>query len=319
MAHKVLFIDTVHPVLEEKLTQDGYECIHDYHCTASELEEIIDDYTGLVIRSRLVLTEQILSKAIKLKFIARSGSGLENIDVNFAESNGIKCINSPEGNANAVGEHTLGMLLSLFNKLLKGDSEVRSLQWKREENRGLEISGKTIGIIGYGNTGKAFARTLGGFDCKVLVYDKFLANYGDAFAKETSMRDLYDACDIISLHVPYNTKNHYLACKNFFDSFKKPIFFINTSRGKVLETAALVEAMKSESVLGACLDVLEYEKHSFEGLHRDDIPSALKFLIQSDRTILSPHVAGWTHESYYKLSVILYQKIHKWREITKDL
>ena len=298
--------------MEEKLTGDGFTCINDHTCSKEALIEKIGPYTGLVLRSRLLIDKDILKAATSLKFIARSGSGLENIDLKTAGEMGIRCFNSPEGNCDAVGEQALAMLLSLFNHIPRGDREVRHLQWKREENRGMELGGKTVGIIGYGHTGKAFARKLSGFSCRVLAYDKFLHNYGDDYAEEVSLDELYQKCDVVSLHVPYNKENHYLANGDFFNSFSKAVYFINTSRGMVLETNSLVSAMRENRVLGACLDVMEYEKHSFEGMDLKHVPAALQYLIESERIILSPHVAGWTVESYYKLSEVLYRKIQAW-------
>jgi len=309
LAAKVLFLDTVHPVLEEKLTADGYVCEHDYTCSVEELKEKINNYTGLVLRSRLIIDEDILCKAGTLSFIARSGSGLENIDAVYAKQKGIHCFNSPEGNRDAVGEHAVGMLLSLLNNIPKGNSEVRKLQWNREENRGIELGGKTIGIIGYGNTGKAFAKKLSGFSCDVLTYDRYVENAGDENARQVELSDIFEQSDIVSIHIPYNQENHYFIDQTFLSSFKKNIYLINTSRGKVLNSADLVTSLKNGKVKGACLDVLEYEKHSFESVDFESIPENLRFLITSDRVILTPHVAGWTEESYYKLSMVLYDQI----------
>ena len=309
MAARVLFLDSVHSVLEEKLTADGYICEHDYVCSIDELRNKINDYRGLVIRSRLIIDEQLLSSAGQLTFIARSGSGLENIDVRYAASKGIHCFNSPEGNRDAVGEHALGMLLSLLNKISKGDREVRKLMWKREENRGLEIGGKTIGIIGYGNTGKSFAKKLSGFSCDVITYDRYVENAGDAYAVQTDLGELFERADVVSVHIPYSKDNHYFVNSEFMSSFRKNIYLINTSRGKVLNSKDLVTALKSGKVNGACLDVLEFEKHSFEEVEFDSVPESLSYLINSDKVLLTPHVAGWTEESYYKLSSVLYDKI----------
>jgi D-3-phosphoglycerate dehydrogenase len=309
LAAKVLFLDTVHPVLEEKLTADGYVCEHDYTCSVEELKEKINNYTGLVLRSRLIIDEDLLSKAGKLSFIARSGSGLENIDVGYAKQKGISCFNSPEGNRDAVGEHAVGMLLSLLNNIPKGDSEVRKLQWNREENRGIELGGKTIGIIGYGNTGKAFAKKLSGFSCDVLTYDRYVENAGDANACQVQLSDIFEQSDIVSIHIPYNKENHYFIDQKFLSSFKKNVYLINTSRGKVLNSTDLVTSLNNGKIKGACLDVLEFEKHSFENMEFDSVPDSLGYLINSDKVILTPHVAGWTEESYYKLSLVLYNKI----------
>lgn len=299
----------MHPILEEKLTSDGYICEHDYKCSTYELKAKINDYTGLVLRSRLIIDESLLSNTTNLTFIARSGSGLENIDVTYAQSKGISCFNSPEGNRDAVGEHALGMLLSLLNKIPKGDSEVRKLQWKREENRGFEIGGKTIGIIGYGNTGKSFAKKLSGFSCTVITYDRYVENAGDENAHQMSLTDIFEQADIVSVHIPYNKYNHYFINHEFLSSFKKNIFLLNTSRGRILNSTDLVSSLKSGKIKGACLDVLEFEKDSFEDVEVESVSESLTYLIDSEKVILTPHVAGWTEESYFKLSSVLYDKI----------
>jgi D-3-phosphoglycerate dehydrogenase len=306
---KVLFLDTVHPVLKKNLEKDGYVCEEDYSCTRRDLKEKLSQYFGLVIRSRFVLDKELLENASNLKFIARSGSGMENIDVAFAERSGIKCFNSPEGNRDAVGEHALGMLLSLLNKMVKGSREVSQGKWLREENRGVEIGGKTVGIIGYGNTGSAFAKKLRGFDCRILAYDLNKSKFGNEFVEEAEPETIFQESDIVSLHIPLNEKNHYFADVSFFHAFKKPIYFINTSRGEVLKTVDLVDALKHGKVLGACLDVLEYELKSFENLTFENLPPAFHYLSKADNVLLTPHIAGWTTESYIKLSSVLYDKI----------
>ncbi len=293
----------------ESLQNDGYQCEEDYYCSRSELAEKIKDYTGLVIRSRFVLDREILEKAKALQFIARSGSGMENIDTEYASNNGIQCFNSPEGNRDAVGEHAIGMLLSLLNKLNTADLEVRQGNWRREENRGIEIGGKVVGIIGYGNTGSAMAKKLSGFDCMVLAYDKYKSGFGGEFAKECDIKEIFQEADIVSVHIPLNEENQYFINEDFFSGFEKDIYFINTSRGPVLKTSALVSAIERGKVKGACLDVLEYELKSFGQLSFNEMPRDFQYLIQSDKTLLSPHVAGWTKESYEKLSAILYEKI----------
>lgn len=306
---RILFLDTVHPILQQNLEKDGFVCDEDYSCSLEDLKRKINEYHGLVIRSRFVLNEDILKHATNLKFIARSGSGMENIDVKFAESKGIVCLNSPEGNRDAVGEHVIGMLLTLLNKINTSDLQVRKAQWLREENRGIEIGGKTIGIIGYGNTGSALTKKLSGFECKVIAYDKYKTEFSDAFVKEVDLQSIYDHSDIVSLHIPYNIDNQHFANDLFFENFKKNIYFVNTSRGGVLNTKALVKALKTGKVLGACIDVLEYEKKSFEQLNEESLPEEFKYLVSSKNVILTPHVAGWTVESYEKLSSVLYKKI----------
>ena len=304
----VLFIDTVHPILQEMLSAKGFNCVDG---TAMSEEEILNDiynYHGIVIRSRIKIDKNFLRAAKKLIFIARSGAGMENIDLLEAENNGVICFNSPEGNRDAVAEHALGMLLSLFNHLKRGDQEVREGVWNREKNRGIELCGKTVGIIGYGNMGKAFAQRLKGFGATVITYDKYKRDYSDEFAQEVELETLYREADVVSLHIPLTEETHYYADAAFFKKFRKPIYIINTARGKVLSVRNLLEAMDSGNVLGACLDVLEFESTSFEEFQAQENTDFAQ-LASHDRIILSPHVAGWTVESYRKLSEYLGRKI----------
>jgi D-3-phosphoglycerate dehydrogenase len=308
---KILFIDTVHPVLQARLADAGYECIDGYDLSVEDILRDQKDCTGIVIRSRFRLDNTFLKSMPRLKFIARAGAGMENIDVSCALSLGINCVNAPEGNRNAVAEHALGMLLVLTNKLLKADREVRGGIWLREENRGMELEGKTVGIVGFGNTGKAFAKKLMGFDVKILVRDPYISEdeilkYGGTLSTE---EEFFNNCEIVSLHIPLTEETTYLANKKFFSNFKKPFILINTSRGKVLNTSDLVTAMKSGKIKSAALDVLEYEHISFEGISQDNIPESFQYLIKSENVILSPHIAGWTDESHYKISNILADKI----------
>lgn len=305
---KVLFIDTVHAVLWNKLSKKNFTCIDGTSLNYREIIEQIKQVEGLVIRSKFTLDKQILTEAKKLKFIARSGSGLENIDVKLAKELGIKVFDSPEGNRNAVAEHALGMLLSLFNHLIKGDAEVKNGVWKREENRGVELDGKTIGLIGFGNTGQAFAKKLSGFDCDILAFDIEQKTTSDLKVQQTSLTEIKQKADIISFHVPYNTETHYYFNHQFLNEVKKPFYLINTSRGKVVNTQTLIDGLKSNIILGACIDVLEFESNSFETID-EKFKDALVFLKLCPNVILSPHVAGWTNESYYKLSDVLAQKI----------
>ncbi len=306
---KVLLIDTVHPALNEILSSKGMLCDLDNTSSKEEILLKIQHYVGIVIRSRFKIDKDFLDKAKHLKFIARAGAGMENIDVPYAESLGIKCLHAPEGNRDAVGEHALGMLLMLFNNLKKADAEVRNGIWKREENRGHELKGKTVGIIGYGNMGSAFAQRLKGFGVEVLVFDKYKKNFGNEFIKESTLEKLFEKADVLSLHIPLTDETKYMVNAAFFNSFKKPIYVINTARGKVLNTADLVEAIKNKKVLGACLDVLEYESVSFENIDAEKLPEPFKYLINSDKVILSPHIAGWTVESHVKISQVLAEKI----------
>ncbi len=305
----ILFIDSNHSILHHTLEKAGHICHLNYNWTKEEIISNIHVYDGIVIRSKLKITKEIIDKAIRLKFIARAGAGMENIDVAYAESKGIKCLHAPEGNKDAVAEHALGMLLALFNNLCRANKEVREGSWLREANRGIELMGKTVGIIGYGNMGSAFAERLKGFGVKILVYDKYKKNYGNDFVIESTMESLYKECDIISLHTPLTEETNYLINDLFINSFQKNIFIINTARGKCLNTSDLVKNIQSGKILGACLDVLEYEAVSFENVDFKKIPEALQFLFNSEKVIFSPHIAGWTIESNEKIGKILVEKI----------
>jgi D-3-phosphoglycerate dehydrogenase / 2-oxoglutarate reductase len=304
----VLFIDPVHPLIRERLAANGFTCDQFPDLTKEELEKILPRYFGIIIRSRFRLDEALLSQAGSLRFIGRVGAGMENIDVDFAESRGIVCLNSPEGNRDAVGEHTLGMLLSLMNNMNRADREVKDGRWNREANRGTEIKGKTVGIIGYGNMGSAFAQRLKGFEAAVISYDKYKQGYSDGNTRETSMEEIFGSADILSLHIPLTDETRYLCNGDFFDRFRKDIWFINTSRGAIVNTHDLAERLNSGRIRGAALDVLEYEDSSFEKLS-GQFPDDFRFLMQSDRVILTPHIAGWTTESAIKLAQVLVEKI----------
>jgi D-3-phosphoglycerate dehydrogenase len=306
---KVLFIDTVHPVLKEDLTAFGFQCDYFERFGREDFLSIISDYIGIIIRGKIKLDRDFLSAATNLKFIGRVGAGMENIDMGFAESRGISCLNAPEGNRDAVGEHALGMLLMLMNRLKIADREVREGTWIREGNRGTEICGKTIGIIGYGNMGSAFAQRLKGFGARVIAYDKYKFNFSDEFVEEVGMKTIFSESNILSLHVPLTEETKFLVDDDYMKNFMKDIYIINTSRGKVLKTADLVRNIKTGKVIGACLDVLEYEKMSFENIDQDQLPEDFKYLIQSERVVLSPHIAGWTHESNYKMAKVIVGKI----------
>ncbi len=306
---KVLFIDSTHPSLPEGLEQLGFQCDFFPQYSREDFMRIMGNYEGVIIRSKIKLDREILEKAHKLQFIGRVGAGMENIDLAFAEQKGIRCLNAPEGNRSAVGEHATGMLLMLFNHLKKGDAEVRQGLWLREENRGLEIEGKTVGIIGYGNMGSAFAEKISGFGAKVLAYDKYKTGFSDRFVTEVEPETLFAETDILSLHVPLTEETRYMVNRDFLARFKKPLWLINTARGKVVNTADLVEALRSGKVKGACLDVLEFEGLSFENLETGNLPQAFSELIRLDNVILSPHVAGWTHESNRKLADTIVRKV----------
>ena len=306
---KILHIDENHPLLLNQLHELGFENFEAYQTSKEELEQQIDKFEGIIIRSRFKLDKAFLQKASKLKFIGRVGAGLENIDEAFAKQNNIQLFNAPEGNRNAVGEHALGMLLSLLNKLHTAHQEVCAGVWKREENRGFELDGKTIGIIGYGNMGKAFAKKLRGFDVKVLCYDT-KPDVSDENAKQVSLAELQKHTDVLSLHTPITSETKNMINSEFIKAFHKPFWFINTARGNSVVTADLVQALQKGKILGAGLDVLEYEKSSFEQLFEDaKLPPAFAYLTKAENVILSPHVAGWTQESKVKLAQTIVDKI----------
>jgi len=309
MKSKVLFIDSVHEVLEQRLTTIGFDCVAGYSYSKEEILNTISEFKGVVIRSKFKIDREFIDKATQLKFICRSGSGMENIDVEYATSKNIYCFNSPEGNRDAVGEHAITMLLCLFNNIIRADSEVRKGIWNREKNRGVELMDKTVGIIGYGVMGNAFAKRLSGFGVEVLAYDKYKSNYGDEFAKESSLEEIYGKADIVSIHLPLTEETTNYINEGFINRFSKNIYVINTSRGKNLNTKDLVHAMKSGKVLGACLDVLEYETSSFEHIKTENLPKDFIYLSKCDNVVLSPHIAGWTKESHIKLSTFLADKV----------
>jgi D-3-phosphoglycerate dehydrogenase len=305
---KILFIDTAHEILFAILEKAGHECVKGFDLSRNQILEIIPQYQGAIIRSRIPADKEFFDRAVQLKFIGRVGAGMESIDVKYAESKGIACINSPEGNADAVGEHAIAMLLSLFNNISRADREVKSGKWIREANRGNELAGKTVALIGYGNMGKAFAKKLSGFDCEVIAYDKYLSNFSDQYAKEVSMDEIYLNADILSLHVPLSHETDSFVNDDLINRFKKNFYLINTARGKCVITNDLVKNLKSGKVLGACLDTIEYEDPSFEAAA--DLKLNLAGLNEvGDKVILSPHIAGWTHESKEKLARILGEKI----------
>ena len=306
---KILHIDSNHPLLMEQLQQAGFQNEEDFSSTKEEVEAKIHNYNGVVIRSRFKIDKTFLDKATNLQFIARVGAGLESIDCDYAQQKGIHLIAAPEGNRNAVGEHTLGMLLSLMNKLNRADKLVREGKWIREGNRGFELENKTVGIIGYGNMGKSFAKKLQGFDVTVLCYD-IQENVGDANAKQVSLYELQQQSDVLSLHIPWTTETDKMINSPFINQFAKPFWFINTSRGKNVVTDDLVGGLKSRKILGAGLDVLEYEKLSFENLFIDiEPPPAFQYLLEADNVLLTPHIAGWTFESHEKLAQTIVDKI----------
>jgi D-3-phosphoglycerate dehydrogenase / 2-oxoglutarate reductase len=308
---RVAFLDTVHEVLRQGLENAGWQCddltLSDQH----SIQEKIQNYHGIVIRSRFPMNEAFLKNAAALEFIARSGAGMENIDVSYCQKRGIHLFNAPEGNRNAVAEHALGMLLGLFNHLNRCDAQVRKGLWLREENKGVELDGKTVAIIGYGNNGEAFAKKLRGFDVRLLVYDKYKTGFGNSLVTESNWDEISREADVLSLHIPQNAETIALVNDELINSFAKPFYLINLSRGKIVDTGSLMRGIENGKILGACLDVIEYEKSSFEQLFDDveNLAVPFRYILQSDKVMLSPHVGGWTHESYYKLSKVLLNKI----------
>lgn len=306
---KVLLLDENHPILQEGLEALGFVCDRDYTGSKAQVEAVINQYLGIVIRSRINIDKQFIDQAENLRFIARVGAGLESIDVVYAAQKGISLIAAPEGNRNAVGEQALGMLLSLFNNLNKADREIRNGKWLREANRGVELEGKTIGIIGYGNMGKSFARKLQGFDVKVICYD-IKEGVGDAYCQQVSLEFLQKEADVISLHTPHNALSNKMINRRFIERMAKPFYLINTARGTAVVTEDLVKAIESGKIKGAALDVLEYEKSSFQDFfHQNNLPEAFRYLIQSDKVLLTPHIAGWTLESKIKLAQTIVDKV----------
>ena len=306
----ILHVDENHPLLIKGLKDMGFENVIEYNTPLEKLIPNLKLYKGLVIRSRFPIDKKFLDLATNLKFIARVGAGLENIDISYAEHKNISLIAAPEGNRNAVGEHALGMLLGIMNKLRMGHQNISKGLWLRELHRGYEIEGKTVGIIGYGNTGKSFAKKLTGFnDVEILCYD-IKPNLGDKIAKQVSINELQSKAQIISLHVPETDKTIGMIDKNFISKMKHPFWLINTARGKTVVTKDLVDAIKSKKIIGAGLDVLDYESSSFNSVFNSDKElNSLKFLIEADQVILSPHIGGWTVESHQKLAKTILNKI----------
>lgn len=303
---KILLLDKNHPLITEQLLEKNFILEEDFTSSYDEVCEKIENYDGVIIRSRIPLDQNFLEKAKNLKFIARVGAGMENIDIPIAEKLGIQLINSPEGNRDSVAEHVVGMLLILMNRLFIASQEVKNGIWLREENRGDELLGKTVGLIGYGNMGKATAKRLSGFGCKVIFYD-ILPNLSDEFATQVSLEELKEKAEVLSLHIPLTGSTNYLVDAEFISEMKNDFYFVNTARGKNVETESLVKALKSGKVKGTCLDVLEYEKSSFENLETDN--EDLKYLLNSEKAIVTPHIAGWTHQSKEKLAQVIVDKI----------
>ncbi len=303
---KCLIIDAAHPSLVPLLEKSGLTPDYRPEIKADEVHRIIGQYEGLIVRSKMQVDRALLQKAVNLRFIARSGAGTDQIDEAALKEKGIALFNAPEGNRDAVGEHAVGMLLCLMNHLHLADRQVRQKIWLREENRGWEIGGKTVSIIGYGNMGRAFAKRLSGFGCEVITYDKYVKGCGDAYARAVEIEEIFNETDILSFHIPLNEENRGLAGDGYFDSFKKSIYLINTARGEVVPMKSVRQGLENGKILGAALDVLENEKlHTLTPEQERDF----SFLAASDKVLFSPHVAGWTFESYEKINIALVRKI----------
>lgn len=308
---KVALLDKIHPILTATFKLAGWEIIDISLKSDEEAIELIPQFDGLIIRSRFKLTQEILSKTNRLKFIGRPGAGLENIDTTCCKQQNIAVFRSPEGNRDAVAEHAIGSLVSLLRYIPKSNKEVKNGIWDRINNRGEEIMGKTIGLIGYGYMGKAFAKRLSGFGAHVITYDKYLTNYGDDYAKQVSLEELKNKADILSLHTPLTDETKGLVNEKFINEFEKNIYLLNTARGQSVVLKDLVRLLKAGKVKGASLDVLEIEKTSFEDIFKDNVSKELAFLSKQENVILTPHVAGWTHQSNEKMACFLAKKIVK--------
>lgn len=307
---RILVTDSTHPILHDLLRQAGHEVVEDTTLNYDTLLSVIPQYDALVVRSKIIIDRPFLDRARHLRCIGRVGAGMETIDVDYAESLGIRCLNSPEGNRDAVGEHALGLLLALFNNIARADAEVRQGLWQREANRGLELKGRTVGIIGFGNMGSAFAQRLQGFECNIIAYDKYKpAGYAPAYVQEVSFHELQQRAQVLSLHVPLTPETRHMVDYPFIQRFRHPFHLINTSRGAVVDTPGLVRALDEGLILGTALDVIEYEDMTRDGLNLDHLPDAFHYLLHSPRAVLTPHVAGWTVESKEKLASVLAQKI----------
>ncbi len=311
MNKQLLFIDSVHPALNFQLEQNGWECIDGTDWDRNKILSELSAFSGIVIRSRIKIDQEILKHGTSLKFIARAGAGMENIDTAFAQSKGIVCLNAPEGNRNAVAEHATGMLLALLNNLVVADKQVRDGHWLREANRGIELEGKTIAIIGFGNTGSTFAKKLVGFDCNILVYDPYAEVDTNFYknVKQVTMETIFASADVVSFHVPLTAETDQMVSTSYINKFQKSFYLINTSRGKVVSTNDVVSALENKKITGVALDVLDFESLSFEQLSQDQLPASFSKLISFSNVILSPHIAGWTIESHRKISEVLASKI----------
>lgn len=310
----ILIIDPMHPVFIETMEKHGYICEYDPGISVSEIFQKIARYKGIVVRSKMYVGKELLERADNLQFIARAGAGMDNVDEPAAKARGIICLNAPEGNRDAVAEHVIGLLLSLFRKIGQASAQIKDRIWDRESNRGIELNGMTVGLVGYGNTGKALAKKLSGFDVRVLAYDKYLENYSDQYALQAGMDELFEQCDVLSLHIPLTSETANLVNNTWLSSFKKPFFLINTSRGKIVNTLDLTFALDSGMLRGAALDVLENE--NLENFTASEWEWFEK-LTRRNNVLLTPHIAGWTRESYHKIASILAEKLVALKTVLK--
>lgn len=305
----ILLIDKIHDTFRNIMLRHGWECDDASGKSQADIERMVGEYFGVVSRAKFAIERSFIDQAFSLRFIARPGSGMENIDVEYAAKKGILCINSPEGNRDALGEHAVGMLLCLMNKIHSSHQQICNHVWQREANRGVELGGKTIGIIGYGNMGSAFARRLRGFDVKILAYDKYKTGFSDEYVREACIEEIFDDTDVFSIHLPLTAETHFLFNDHYLSCFKKDVFLLNTSRGQIVNTATVVSGLKSGKIRGAALDVIEYEKTDYSLPFDEPLPSSLEFLLQSPDVILTPHIAGYSEESKVKLAQVLAEKI----------
>lgn len=303
---KVMITAKVHPYLVDYLTEKGYQVLYNPAITHEEVFQNIHGCIGLIVTTRIKVDKDVIDNAPHLQWIGRLGSGMEMIDVAYARHKGIRCVSSPEGNCDAVGEHVIATLLCLFGNIVKSNLQLRENIWEREKNRGVELKEKTVGIIGYGNTGSAVAQKLSGFECTIMAYDKYKTDFGTDFVQEVQLQDIFKYADIVSIHLPLTDETNHMVNEEFLSSFAGPVYFVNTSRGKIMDTAALIENLKSGHVAGACLDVLENE-------HLDTMDETERaqfdFLLHSEHVLLTPHIAGYTHEAAYKTAHIVLKKL----------
>ena len=304
MTRKILIVDDLHPIFKEKAVQLGFEVDDRPLINREETLKIIKDYTGIAVRTKFRIDKELLDVAPNLQFVARAGAGLDNIDEGAAKSRNIRLMNASEGNMDAVGEHATGLLLSLMNNFRRADAEIRNGKWDREGNRGYELKGKTVGIIGYGYMGKSFAKKLSGFEVNVIAYDKYKTGFSDSYAREVSMEEIVKHSDVLSMHIPLTSETRQMVDDEYFFHFRKPIFFINTARGEIVNIKAVLNAIRGNKILGAGLDVLQTEK--FPALNEQDWYADL---IASEKVLLTPHVGGWTFDSYRKISEVLAEKL----------